>query len=93
VCSGAEWTWANSNSPAHTKIGMDTVRQFGEANGYDLLTTAFLDADEYTGRDMTAITAHLLRALGACRFPIASGYCYVVYRCIHEAGGKDILPN
>jgi hypothetical protein len=90
-----EWTWANANFPAHTKIGMDTVRELGETKGYGQLTTAFLDADEYTGWEMTAIAAHLLNALGAYRFPTDSGYCYLVYRCINEiaAGKPTDRPN
>ena len=88
-----EWTWANSNFPAHTKLGMDAVREFGEAQGYDQLTTAFLDADEYTGWEMTARAAHLLKAVGAYRFPTEAGHCYVIYRKIHEAGSVQVLPN
>ncbi|HEV2135275.1 MAG TPA: hypothetical protein VGR47_13655 [Terracidiphilus sp.] len=82
-----EWTWANANFPAHTKIGMDTVREYGETQGYHQLTSAFLDADEYTGWEMTAIAAHLLNALGAYRFPTDSGFCYVVYRKLNEIAG------
>jgi hypothetical protein len=53
-----EWTWANANFEPHTKIDMDKVREFGEANGFEKLTSAFLEADEYTGWEMTAIAAH-----------------------------------
>jgi hypothetical protein len=43
-----EWSWANSNYEARSKIDMEKVREFGEANGYEKLTSAFLNTDEYT---------------------------------------------
>jgi hypothetical protein len=61
---------------------MDKVREFGEANGYEKLTTPFLEADEYTGWEMTAVTEHILDALGAYRFPTDHGFCYLAYRSI-----------
>jgi hypothetical protein len=55
-----QWSWANKNLPPNSKLDMDTVRDFGEANGYEKLTTAFLAADEYTGWEMAAVTEHIL---------------------------------
>jgi hypothetical protein len=80
--SSWEWAWANSNISPASKIGIDRVREFGESEGYDKLTSKFLDADEYTGWEMTAVTAHLLNALGTYRFPTDHGYCYLIYRKI-----------
>ena len=80
-----EWTWANRNFEPHTKVDIDKVREFGEANGFDKLTTAFLAADEYTGWEMTSVAAHILQAPGAYRFPRdEGGYCYLIYRSIEE---------
>jgi hypothetical protein len=79
-----EWSWANKNTPLHCKVDMDKVREFGDAQGYDKLTTAFLDADEYTGWEMTSIAVHVLGAPGSYRFPTDHGYCYLVYRKIRE---------
>lgn len=79
-----EWSWANSNYEASSKLNIEKIREFGEANGYDKLTTAFLEADEYTGWEMTAVAAHILGAPGAYRFPTESGYCYLIYRKIEE---------
>jgi hypothetical protein len=79
-----EWTWANRNFEAHTKNDIEKVRAYGEANGYEQLTSAFLDADEHTGWEMTAVAAHLLNSPGAYRFPTDRGYCYLVYRQICE---------
>ncbi len=88
-----EWSWANSNYEARSKIDMEKVHEFGKSNGYEQLTSAFLDADEYTGWEMTAVAAHILNALGAYRFPTDSGHCYLIYRKIEEipqiAGGSN----
>ncbi|MGA2278362.1 MAG: DUF6882 domain-containing protein [Terracidiphilus sp.] len=81
-----EWSWANSNYETRSKLGMEKVRDFGQTNGFDKLTSAFLDADEFTGWEMTAVAAHILDALGAYRFPTEQGYCYLLYRKIEEIG-------
>lgn len=79
-----EWAWANKNIPPHNKLDIEKIREFGEANGYDKLTTAFLDADEYTGWEMTSIAVHILGGSGSYRFPTDNGYCYLVYRKVKE---------
>lgn len=61
---------------------MDKVREFGEENGYDKLTTPFLESDDYTGWEKTAVAEHLLNALGAYRLPTDCGFCYLIYRKI-----------
>ncbi|HVN94570.1 MAG TPA: hypothetical protein VMT38_12785 [Terracidiphilus sp.] len=79
-----QWSWANRNIPDFAKSGMARVRDFGSANGYDKLTTPFIDADEYTGWEMTAVAVHVLESPGSYRFPTEHGYCYLVYREIKE---------
>jgi len=79
-----QWTWANRNFEERSRIGMEKVREFGEANGYKQLTTAFLDADEHTGWEMTSIASHVLKALGSYRFPTDEGFCYLVFRNIES---------
>jgi hypothetical protein len=79
-----EWTWANPNFPPNSKIDTEKVREFGKEQGYQPLITAFLEADEHTGWEMTAVAAHLLNAPGAYRFPTDAGYCYLIYRKIDE---------
>lgn len=81
-----EWAWANANFEPHTKLNVDKVREFGEANGFEKLTSAFLEADDYTGWEMTSIAAHILDALGAYRFPTDRGHCYLIYRKIEQLG-------
>jgi hypothetical protein len=82
-----QWSWSNANLDAKSKLDMEKVREFGEAKGYRQLTSAFLDADEYTGWDMTAVATHVLNALGSYRFPTEDGHCYLIYRKIEE------IPN
>lgn len=79
-----EWAWANRNLNPHTKVDMVKVREFGEAKKFDKLTTAFLDADEYTGWEMTAAAVHILGSPGSYRFPTERGFCYLVYREIRR---------
>ena len=79
-----QWSWANNNILQFSKLGMDRVREFGEANGYEQLTTPFLDADEHTGWEMTAVAEYVLNGLGGYRFPTDYGHCYLVYRRIEE---------
>src|SRR5579859_3663943 len=79
-----EWAWANHNLEAHMKIGIDKVREFGEANGIEELTSAFLTADEYTGWEMTSVAAHVLDAPGAYSFPTEHGRCFLIYRTVEE---------
>jgi hypothetical protein len=81
-----QWSWANKNIPPHEKLDVEKVREFGEQNGYEKLTTAFLAADEYTGWEMTAVAEHILDALGAYRFPTDHGFCYLAYRNIEVVG-------
>jgi hypothetical protein len=77
-----EWSWANANLDRHTIIEMEKVKAFGEANGYEKLTSPFLEADEYTGWEMTSVAVHVLGAPGSYRFPTELGHCYLVYRKI-----------
>ena len=77
-----QWSWANKNIPQDQKVDMLKVRDFGEANGHEKLTAPFLDADEYTGWEMTAVAEYVLEALGAYRLPSDEGFCYLAYRKI-----------
>jgi len=79
-----QWSWANSNIPDDEKLDIEKVREFGETKGFEKLTAKFLDADEYTGWEMTAVTVHVLKSPGSYRFPTEHGYCYLVYREVEE---------
>jgi hypothetical protein len=39
---------------------------------------------------MTAVTEHILSALGAYRFPTERGFCYLIYRNIEEIGTEKV---
>ncbi len=82
--SSWQWSWANRNIEAQEKRDIDKVREFGEANGFEKLISGFLDADEYTGWEMTAVAAHVLDAPGAYSFPTERGRCWLVYRRIEQ---------
>jgi hypothetical protein len=82
--SSWEWSWANQNIPAHKKRDIEKVREYGVANKFEKLTTAFLDADEYTGWEMTAVAANVLDAPGAYSFPTDRGRCWLLYRKIEK---------
>jgi len=82
-----EWSWANRNIPETSKLGLEKVRKFGESNGYEKLTSAFLAADDSTGWEMTAVAVHLMRAEGSYRFPTDNGFCYLVYRTVESLNG------
>ena len=52
--SSWQWSWANANLSGHQKRDIEKVRDYGEANQLEKLTSRFLEADEYTGWEMTA---------------------------------------
>ncbi len=79
-----QWTWANKNFEDRSRLGMEQVREFGEARGFEKLTTPFLDADEHTGWEMTSVASHILKALGSYRFPTDEGFCYLVFRNVEN---------
>jgi hypothetical protein len=82
-----QWTWANRNFESRSKVGMEKVREFGEVHGYRPLTTAFIDADDNTGWEMTSVAVHVLNAQGSYRFPTDEGHCYLIYRQV------EVIPN
>lgn len=88
--SSWQWSWANRNIPASNKRDMEKVREYGEANHLEKLTSGFLDADECTGWEMTAIAAHVLDAPGAYSFPTERGRCWLLYRQIESGCGDSI---
>jgi hypothetical protein len=79
-----EWAWANPTIRDFAKLNIDQVRVFGEDAGFEKLTSKFLEADEFTGWEMTAVAVHILNAFGSYRFPTDEGYCYLAYTAIDE---------
>jgi len=83
-----QWSWANGNLSDLEKKDMVKVRDYGEANQLEKLTSRFLDADEYTGWEMTAVAAHVLDAPGAYSFPTERGRCFLLYRRIEQLADR-----
>jgi hypothetical protein len=52
---------------------MNEVKQFGEQNQWEKMTTLFLPSDEYLGWSCTSVAAHLLDAMGVYRCPDGEG--------------------
>lgn len=73
------WSWDNESTPMPVKKLMAKVKAYGEANGYDDMTTGLIDGDEYTGWAMTSITAKLLNAIGAYRAPFDHLHAYFAF--------------
>lgn len=63
------WSWHNESTPTHVTKGLEKVKTFGEKNHYNDLTEGLINADEFTGWELTSITAKLLNAIGAYRIP------------------------
>lgn len=76
-----EWAWGNPHLPVQSRERMTAVREFGEEKEWEKLTTLFLDSDEYTGWEFSAISAHILNADGVYRCPDSDkrgGFVYVL---------------
>jgi hypothetical protein len=71
------WSWHNNSTPEKVKRRMNRVKEYGEVNGFELLTQGLIDGDEYTGWEFTTITAKLLNAIGMYRVP--SGYLHAYF--------------
>lgn len=57
----------------------DEVKAFGEQNDFTSLTTGLIEADEYTGWEMTSIAAKILSSIGAYRFTQEHLTFYIVF--------------
>ena len=86
----------HGNGTGRTKISLTARSGHGEGSGFrrsqklEKLTCLFLDADEYTGWEMTAVASHVLDAPGAYSFPTDRGRCFLLYRRI-AAGSQTRL--
>lgn len=64
--SGAEgsfrWAWADEGIPSHAQSGLERVREFGEINGLDLLTTPAFPASRAQAHELSAVAARVLNA-------------------------------
>ena len=58
------WAWANDAIPVHARRGLERVREFGEANGLELLTKPEWPGDRSHGLEMAAVAGRVLGAEG-----------------------------
>jgi hypothetical protein len=73
------WSWHNNSVPKHVTKGLEKVREFGIKNNFEKLCEGLIDADEYTGWDLTNIAARLVNAIGVYRVPQDHLFSYFVF--------------
>ena len=78
------WSWANPNLDPKIKTEIEIVKSFGETNNLESLTKKKWFGDEYDGWEMTAISAYLMKAKGAYRFPLENTFSFVIYKKIND---------
>ena len=80
------WGWANDHWPSDSVIDVARVRSFGEENGVEELTSAYLEDEDLNalGWELTAVTARIVGAVGAYRPPGKTGALFLVYRSIRH---------
>jgi hypothetical protein len=71
------WSWANPTLLDSVKGPMERVRAYGEARGWEKLTTPNWPGDESDGWAMAAVTARILGADGAYRAPDERGALFM----------------
>lgn len=74
-----KWSWDNDLIKGSERRRIDEVRLFGEHNEFTNLTKGLIEADEYTGWEMTSISATVLSAIGVYRFTQEHITFYVVF--------------
>jgi hypothetical protein len=58
------WGWANEALAAPAQVGLEQVREFGNANGLSLLTEPFVHGGLPEGRELLAIASRIMDASG-----------------------------
>lgn len=74
------WSWANQHIEPKVKTEIEIVKKYGNENNLELLTKSKWFADEYDAWEMTAISAYLMRAKDAYRFPLENAFSFVIYK-------------
>ena len=74
-----KWSWDNEHLKLSERRRIDEVKAFGEQNDFTSLTTGLIEADEYTGWEMTSIAAKILSSIGAYRFTKEHLTFYIVF--------------
>jgi hypothetical protein len=88
------WSWKNKSTPKHVSKGLEKVRSLGEKNNFNALSDGLLEnGDEYTGWELTAITAKILNAIGAYRVPQEHLFVYFVFTKVLSQQEYDELKR
>jgi hypothetical protein len=74
-----KWSWDNEHLKPSERRRVDEVKMFGEQNDFTSLITGLLEADEYTGWEMTSISARILNAMGVYRFTQEHLTFYIIF--------------
>jgi hypothetical protein len=80
------WSWDNPYLLDNTIEDIWQVKEYGDANKMEKLSTPRWKANEEDAWDMTAISAHLLKAMGAYSFVSDDIQVYVVLKDIQFIG-------
>jgi hypothetical protein len=62
-----KWSWDNENILEKVKSKVNTVREFGENNLYERLTTGLIETHEDEGWEFASITCKLINGIGLYR--------------------------
>jgi hypothetical protein len=79
------WSWANQSLRESVKARLRRVRAYGEERGFLKLVAAHWSAGEEDGWEMTAVSAHLLGAMGAYRSPGDQSFTFLIMTDIRWA--------
>lgn len=78
------WAWNNPYLEENVKSQIGKVKTYGLKRGFEKLIRPKWTADEYDGREMTAIAAYLMKAKGAYRVPSKDSmlYSFMIFKDI-----------
>lgn len=73
------WGWDHPSVPAPVARDAALARDFGEAQGLEMLTTRQVEMDEDAAWELTALAVHLAGAQGAYRGPSGSTFVFMTF--------------
>jgi hypothetical protein len=82
------WAWANDTIPPHARRGLEKVREFGERNALDLLTTPERPGDRDDGMEMAAVAARVLDAVGVWVETTGDVTLFFALSCFRKRGDQ-----
>ncbi len=80
-----EWSWGNKNLDSSHRKDLDLVRLFGEEKDWQLLTTLFLENDEYLGWECSAVACHVLSGQATYRFQSSNNSEHYTYLLVTDS--------